>query len=138
MTTSEPVPTTPKISQEAKSNSEVIDIKGMSANEIGGLLQKLFGTPKTGKPSTQAPKMPKPETPTPPSNRYSELDIEQTSEKTLPPSEPEAICAKPPHRPKWEQQIPERLEIDAAEPGGSSLYLRIEIESTETYWKQEI
>jgi hypothetical protein len=38
----------------------------------------------------------------------------------------------------WEQRLPEKLEIDAAEPGSNSLYLRIEIESTETQRKQGI
>jgi hypothetical protein len=41
-------------------------------------------------------------------------------------------------RPKWEHHLPEKLEIDAAEPGSSSLYLQIEIESTETQQKQGI
>jgi predicted aspartyl protease len=45
---------------------------------------------------------------------------------------------KLPRRPRWERRLPERLEIDAAEPGSNSLYLRIEIESTETQRKQGI
>jgi hypothetical protein len=45
---------------------------------------------------------------------------------------------KLPRRPCWERRLPEKLEIDAAEPGSNSLYLRIEIESTETQRKQGI
>ena len=41
-------------------------------------------------------------------------------------------------RPKWERKLPETLKIDAAEPGSNSLYLRVEIESTETQRKQGI
>jgi predicted aspartyl protease len=43
-----------------------------------------------------------------------------------------------PRRPHWERRLPKRLEIDAAEPGSNSLYLRIEIECTETQRKQGI
>jgi len=43
-----------------------------------------------------------------------------------------------PKRPKWERRLPEKLEIDAAEPGSNLLYLRIEIESMETQRKQGI
>jgi predicted aspartyl protease len=45
---------------------------------------------------------------------------------------------RPTRRPRWERRLPEKLEIDAAEPGSNSLYLRIEIESTETQRKQGI
>jgi hypothetical protein len=41
-------------------------------------------------------------------------------------------------RPKWEQKLPETLKIDVAEPGSNSLYLQVEIESTETQRKQGI
>jgi hypothetical protein len=41
-------------------------------------------------------------------------------------------------RPRWERKLPETLKIDAAEPGSNSLYLRVEIESTETQRKQGI
>jgi hypothetical protein len=41
-------------------------------------------------------------------------------------------------KPKWERKLPETLKIDAAEPGSNSLYLRVEIESTETQRKQGI
>ena len=41
-------------------------------------------------------------------------------------------------RPKWERKLPETLKIDAAEPGSNSLYLRVEIENTETQRKQGI
>ena len=39
-------------------------------------------------------------------------------------------------RPKWERRLPEKLEIDAAEPGSSSLYLWVEIENMETQRKR--
>jgi len=41
-------------------------------------------------------------------------------------------------KPKWERKLPETLKIDAAEPGSNSLYLRVEIENTETQRKQGI
>jgi hypothetical protein len=50
-------------------------------------------------------------------------------------SEPSARLTR---RPKWERKLPETLKIDAAEPGSNSLYLRVEIESTETQRKQGI
>jgi hypothetical protein len=48
------------------------------------------------------------------------------------------LPARMTQRPKWEQKLPETLKIDAAEPGSNSLYLRVEIESTETQRKQGI
>ena len=53
-------------------------------------------------------------------------------------SEKPEPLTKPSRRPKWEKWLPEKLEIDAAEPGSSSLYLWVEIENTETQWKQGI
>jgi hypothetical protein len=43
-----------------------------------------------------------------------------------------------PRRPHWKRRFLEKLEINAAEPGSNFLYLRIEIESTETQQKQGI
>jgi hypothetical protein len=58
--------------------------------------------------------------------------ISDTSNKE--PKSPTQITRKP----RWERKLPETLKIDAAEPSSNSLYLRVEIESTETQWKQGI
>jgi len=59
----------------------------------------------------------------------SAVEKDTSNEKPEPP-------ARLPKRPKWERQLPEKLEIDAAEPESNSLYLQIEIESMETERKQ--
>ena len=61
----------------------------------------------------------------------SAIEKDTSNEKPEPP-------ARLLKRPKWERGLPEKLEIDAAEPGSNSLYLRIEIKSTETQQKQGI
>jgi hypothetical protein len=114
----------------------------MSVNEIRDLLWKLSGVKPEEKTLTEMPEVSKQsqlKLPcTYPLNWYCKLEVEQTSEQTLPTSELEATCARPPHRPSQEQKIPEKLEIDASEPSSNSLYLQVEIEGTETHRKQEI
>ena len=66
-------------------------------------------------------------------NYFNVLTVEEIPEpsaieKDTPNQKPEHPT-KPPRRPKWERRLLEKLEIDAAEPGSNSLYLRIEIES---------
>jgi len=75
-------------------------------------------------------------------NYFNVLTVEEIPEilllqKTHLP-EKEELPPRPPRRPKWERKLPERLEIDAAEPRSNSLYLQVEIESTETQRKQGI
>jgi len=74
-------------------------------------------------------------------NYFNVLTVEEmldsSIEKKDTPEKPE-LPTKLLRRPKWEKRLPERLEIDAAAPGSNSLYLRIEIESTETQRKQGI
>ena len=75
------------------------------------------------------------------SNYFNVLTVEEISDSSVDekdtPKKPE-LPTKLPRRPKWERRLPERLEIDVAEPGSDSLYLRVEIESTETQRKQGI
>jgi hypothetical protein len=61
----------------------------------------------------------------------SSVILDTSNEKPEPP-------VRMTRRPKWEQKLPEILKIDVAEPGSNSLYLRVEIESTETQRKQGI
>ena len=69
------------------------------------------------------------------SNYFNVLTVEEIPDSSVDekdtPKELE-LPTRLPRRPKWERRLPEKLEIDAAEPGSNSLYLRIEIESTET------
>ena len=75
------------------------------------------------------------------SNYFNVLTVEEIPDSSVDekdtPKETE-LPTKLPRRPKWERRLPEKLEIDAAEPGSSSLYLQVEIESTETQRKQGI
>ena len=128
-------PTMPDVYFQPEENAEVLDIKGMSADEVRRLIRELSGTktPKTsGKPQEKVTTRQSP-------NRYSELIVEDTPET---PAEvftlPEAACAKPYRKPKWEKQLPKNPKIGAAEVGPNSLYLRVEIESPETQRKQGV
>jgi hypothetical protein len=80
--------------------------------------------------------------PTKNSNYYNVLTVEEihddssiTTDASTKSSEPSARMTR---RPRWERKLPETLKIDAAEPGSNSLYLQVEIESTETQRKQGI
>jgi len=73
-------------------------------------------------------------------NYFNVLTVEEIPENssiTKDTSKPEP-SPRLPRRPKWERKLPEKLEIDTVEPGSNSLYLRVEIESTETQQKQGI
>jgi hypothetical protein len=61
----------------------------------------------------------------------SSVILDTSNEKPEPP-------ARMTRRPRWERKLPETLKIDVAEPGSNSLYLWVEIESTETQQKQGI
>ena len=47
----------------------------------------------------------------------------------------EATCERQPRRPQWEKRLPKQPRIGAAEVGPNSLYLRVEVESTDTQQK---
>jgi hypothetical protein len=47
----------------------------------------------------------------------------------------EATCERQPRRPQWEKRLPKQPRIGAAEVGPNSLYLRVEVESTDTQRK---
>jgi hypothetical protein len=143
-TISEDQPKFSDVIPQSNNKPDVLDIKGMSADDIKHLLKRLSqvdGLPilPTHTKKKHAP-APPPNTPlTPRSNRFQGLVVDRTSEETSGlPTISEATCAGPPHRPKWERRIPEKLEISAVEPSSNSLYLQVEVESTETHRKQGI
>jgi hypothetical protein len=130
--TAQDLPLVLDVSPQARNQPEVTDIKGMSADVIRKLIQHLY-------PAQKVPAPPEPKTsPKPSPNRYDILEVEEAPEITPTCTTPEVSCAKPPRRPQWEHRLPKRLEIDAAEPSSNSLYLWVEIESTETHRKQQI
>jgi hypothetical protein len=107
----------------------------MSADDIRRLLQRLSGVDKPLTP-TLHPKTPKtPATPTTPltcTNQFQRLVVEETSEDgSESPLVSEATCERQPKRPQWERRLPKQPKIGAAEVGPNSLYLRVEIESTD-------
>jgi hypothetical protein len=132
----------PKLSDVVPKSGEqqdVTDIKGMSADNIRRLLQQLSEVDKPPTP-TLHPKTPKtPTTPTTPltcTNQFQGLVIEETSEDgSESPLVSEATCESQPKRPQWERRLPKQPKISAAEVGPNSLYLRVEVESTDTQWK---
>ena len=75
------------------------------------------------------------------SNYFSVLTVEEIPDSSVDKKdtpEKNELPTRLPRRPKWERRLPEKLEIDVAEPGSNSLYLRVEIENTETQRKQGI
>ena len=81
--------------------------------------------------------------PLPSSNRFSVLKVEKvnkissiaqdtTTKTKITPSKKERRL------PKWERRLPKNLTIAATSPGPTSLYLRVEIESTETQRKHGV
>jgi hypothetical protein len=135
-TVSEAEPTTSDVLSKSDERSDVTDIKGMSANNIRRLLWRLS---QEAEPLTPAlhPKVSKaPVVSATPSNRFQGLAIEETPEEVSdPPLVTEASCEKQPRRPQWERKLPKQLKIGAAEVGPNSLYLQVEIESTDTQRK---
>jgi len=120
---------------------EVLNIKGMSADNIRELQERLFKTreefhavPTNTKkvPTSKLPAIP----PTPPTNQFQGLLVEEVPENTsASPAITEATRKKPPKRPQWEKRLPKQPRIGATEIGPSSLYLRVEVESTDTQRK---
>jgi len=51
---------------------------------------------------------------------------------------PETAQTKKTRKSKLEKRLPKKLNIGAAEVGPNSLYLRVEIESTDNQWKHEV
>ena len=122
--------------------SDVLDIKGMSADDIQMLRQRLFGTLEelpatpTNTEEVRIPETPAEEAPTTSANRFQSLPVEEVSEDTsAPPVVIEAACDRPPKRPKWERRLPPQPRIGMAEISPLSLHLRVEVESTETQRK---
>ena len=78
----------------------------------------------------------------PTNNYFNVLTVEEIKDDSSVTLDTSNETSEPPaqmtRRPKWERKLPETLKIDAAEPGSNSLYLRVEIESTETQRKQGI
>jgi hypothetical protein len=128
---------------ESKSDkgSGVTNIIGMSADDIRWLLQQLSQgdnlpipdpTPHPKKPKTPA----EPITPITRTNQFQGLTVEETSEDNSKFSlVSEATCEKQPKRPQWEKRLPKQPKIGAAEVGPNSLYLRVEVESTDNQRK---
>jgi hypothetical protein len=138
-TISEAKPKPSDVAPKSDEQQDVTDIKGMSADDIRRLLQQLSGVDKPLTP-TLHPKTPKtPATPTTPLtciNQFQRLVVEETSEdNSESPLVLEATCERQPKRPQWERRLPKQPKIGAAEVGPNSLYLRVEIESTDTQWK---
>jgi len=128
---------------------DVLDIKGMLVDNIRALRQRLFGileefpVPPAPVDVKQIPTPMAPKTtdtlPTFSANRFQKLPVEEISETTsAPPVTAEAACKRPPRRPQWERRLPKQPTIGAAEIGPNSLYLKIEIESTQTQRKYGI
>ena len=65
-------------------------------------------------------------------NYFNVLTVEEIPENSAVEKDTSNEKPEPPAR------LPEKLEIDAAEPRSNSLYLRVEIESMETQRKQGI
>jgi hypothetical protein len=81
--------------------------------------------------------------PLPSSNRFDVLEVEEINELSsasqIAPSEGTTEPSKKERRlPKWERRLPKKLTIAATAPGPTSLYLRVEIESTETQRKHGV
>jgi hypothetical protein len=135
-TVSEAKPTTSDVLSKSDERLDVTDIKGMSADDIRQLLRRLSQEAEPLAPALH-PKVSKaPVVSTTPSNRFQGLAIEETSEEVSdPPLVIEARCEKQPRRPQWERKLPKQPKIGAAEVGPNSLYLRVEIESTDTQRK---
>ena len=101
---------------------------------------KNMNKPYTPPPKkVHAPTLPKRKPPTHPLNRYQTLAVEEVHDiATDAPTGAEATCAKQPRRPRWEQRLPLVPEIGATELRRASLFLWVEVESTENQQKYGI
>ena len=113
----------------------------MSADDIKRLLQQLSQVDSLPVPPIKTKKthtpVPPPNTPlTPHTNRFQKLVVEEASESTSNlPITPEATCGRQPRRPQWERRLPRQPKIGTTELGPKSLFLWVEIESTDTQRK---
>ena len=116
---------------------DVLDIKGMSADDIRRLLQQLSQVVKPPILPTKAKIPTPPNTPlTPRANRFQKLVVEEITEGTSDLlTTPEATCGRQPKRPQWERHLPKQPKIGATELGSNSFHLRVEVESTDTQQK---
>jgi hypothetical protein len=137
MSEDEPKPSA--VAPKPEEEPDVTNIIGMSADDIRRLLRQLSQADNSPTPTSHPEK---PKTPiilvapiTCP-NRFQGLKVEQTSEDNSDfPPVVEATCERQPKRLQWEKQLPKQPRIGAAEVGPNSLYLRVEVESTDTQRK---
>jgi predicted aspartyl protease len=136
---SEDKPKPSAVAPKPDEGPDVTNIIGMSADDIQRLLRQLSPADNSPTP-TSHPKKPKtpiiPAAPITCTNRFQGLVVEEAVKDNL-DSHPvaEATCERQPRKPQWEKKLPRQPKIGAAEVGLNSLYLRVEIESTDTQRK---
>jgi predicted aspartyl protease len=125
--------------------SDVLDIKNMSVDDIKNLLQHLSTSQQEDKPPTPPPKKSHTSALSQKKllahllNCYQTLAVEEAPNLASDASTTaEATCAKQPRRPRWERRLLLVPEIGATELRRNSLYLRVEVESTENQRKYGI
>jgi hypothetical protein len=129
---SEDKPKPSAVAPKPDKEPDVTNIIGMSADDIRQLSQEDNSPAPTSRPK-------KPETPATPitrTNQFQGLVVEEAVEGNS-DSHPvaEATCERQLRKPQWEKKLPRQPKIGAAEVGPNSLYLRVEIESTDTQRK---
>jgi hypothetical protein len=117
----------------------VTNIIGMSADDIQQLLQQLSQADNSPTPTSHPKKLKTsiiPPAPITRTNQFQGLVVEEAVEDNS-DSHPvvEATCEKQPRKPQWEKKLPRQPKIGATEVGPNSLYLRVEIESTDNQQK---
>jgi len=145
LTTPRPQPQSPDVTPLPQTKPDVLNIKGMSADDIGNLLLRLSASRQLDKPSAPPSKklpvstLPKGKPPAHLPNCYQTLAVEETLDNAPDTFvEAEATCAKRPRRLQWERRLPLVPEIGATELRRNSLHLRVEVESTENQQKYGI
>jgi hypothetical protein len=98
---------------------------------------KNMNKPYTPPPKkVHTPTLPKRKPPVHPPNRYQTLAVEEVPDiATDAPTGAGATCAKQPRRPRWERHLPLVPKIGATELRQASLFLQVEVESTENQQK---
>jgi hypothetical protein len=136
---SEDEPNPSDVESKPDEGSDVTNIKDMSADDIRQLLQQLS---QADSPPTPTLHLKKPKTPTIPTapvtrtNQFQGLIVEETPEDiSNSPLVVEATCERQPKKPQWEKRVLKQPKIGAAEVGLNSLYLWVEVESTDTQQK---